>query len=113
MEELKLIIELLDDKQVENIKIIDIKDVNPIVEYFVICTGKNERHMRSVAMELRKVGQGFDAFKSIEGEKSDAWVLADLGNIVVHIFSEEGRQNYSLEHLWGDLKTIDVEEVLK
>ncbi len=112
MEELKQVVKQLDEKQAEDIKIIDVKNVNPMVDYFVICTGKNERHMKSLAVEMRKLGLDNHRFKRIEGENSGVWVLADLGNIVVHVFTEEGRNLYSLEQLWGDLTFIDVETLI-
>lgn len=114
MEELKLIVKTLDEKLAKDIVVIDVADVNPLCEYFVICSGNSERHLKGLATYLREVAlEGKLDLKRIEGNAGGNWTLVDLSNVVVHIFSDEGRKNYSLEQLWGDLETLDVEELLK
>ncbi len=114
MKELKQVVKALDDKLAKDIVVINVANVNPLCEYFVICTGNNERHLSGIANGLREMAMenGLD-LKRIEGKTGSNWTLVDLTDIVVHIFSEEGRENYSLERLWGDLETVDVEKLLK
>ncbi len=115
MKELELVVKTLDDKLAKDIVVIDVRNVNPLCEYFVICTGNNERHLSGIANGLREVamkGEGLD-LKRIEGKTGSSWTLVDLTDVVVHIFSEEGRENYSLEGLWGDLGTVDISKFLK
>lgn len=115
MEDLKLIVKTLDDKLAKDIVVIRVADVNPLCEYFVICTGNNERHLNGIASGLREVAMEENELelKRIEGKTGGSWTLVDLTDVVVHIFSEEGRENYSLERLWGDLETVDVASLLK
>ncbi len=114
MKELELIVKTLDDKLARDIVVINVADVNPLCEYFVICTGNNERHLTGIANGLREVALKKELdLKKIEGKTGGSWTLVDLTAVVVHIFSEEGRENYSLERLWGDLETVDVENLLK
>ncbi len=114
MEELKLIVKELDDKLAKDIVVINVSSVNPLCEYFVICTGNNERHLKGIAAHLREVALDNNLeLKRIEGNAGGVWTLVDLTDVVVHIFSEEGRDNYSLEKLWGDLEFVDVESLIK
>ncbi len=113
-EELKVIVKTLDEKLASDIVVINVGDVNPLCEYFVVCTGNNERHLKALATDLRDCAEENELeFKRIEGQAGGNWTLVDLTDIVVHIFSEEGRSNYSLEKLWGDLEFVDVNTLLK
>ncbi len=114
MKELELVVKTLDDKLAKDIVVINVSEVNPLCEYFVICTGNNERHLNGLATSLRELAHENElALKKIEGKTGGAWTLVDLTDIVVHIFSEEGRSNYSLEQLWGDLEFVDVSSLIK
>lgn len=99
------IIEILDSKKAINIKEIDIKDKTTIADYFVIASGTSNTHVKSLAdnveEELKK--EGIYPNK-IEGYDSGVWILMDYGEVIVHVFTEAERQNYSLEDLWDKIK---------
>lgn len=99
------IIEILDNKKAINIKEIDIKDKTTIADYFVIASGTSNTHVKSLAdnveEELKK--EGIYPNK-IEGYDSGVWILMDYGEVIVHVFTEAERQNYSLEDLWDKIK---------
>lgn len=100
---LKLVQKTLDDKLAMNIVTIDMQAVSPFTDYFVICTAKNIRHAQSLAefLEQEAAKNGYDV-RIREGEKDSTWVLIDLNEVVVHIFTEETRKMYRLEALWAD-----------
>ena len=88
--------------------VLDLTEVTPIVDYFVITTGINPRQMIALAEEARvqlklrgNVGQG------IEGGHNSTWLLQDFGDIVLHVFTAEARDLYDLERLWADGKNVD------
>ena len=93
----------LSEKLGENIVTIDMRSVNPFTDYFVIVTARNLRHASSLADDLIEEAekQGFPV-RTREGEEGSSWILVDLYNVIVHIFTEEGRMQYRLENLWGD-----------
>lgn len=105
---LDLIRKILDDKQAENIKVLDMRGVNPFTDYFVICTAKNLRHANALAdfAEEEALKNGYD-IRSREGEKESTWILVDLYEVVIHIFTEEARNTYRLEALWADRPVIE------
>ena len=99
--------EQLDAKFAKDIIVLDLREVSPIADYFVIATGQNSPQLASLQAAtvetLYKLG-----FKlgHIEGQRSAAWILLDYGSIVVHLFDKESREYYNLEHIWGDAKRI-------
>jgi len=101
----------LSEKLGENIVTIDMRSVNPFTDYFVIVTARNLRHASSLADDLIEEAekQGFPV-RTREGEEGSSWILVDLYNVIVHIFTEEGRMQYRLENLWGDLPSKRYEE---
>ena len=38
-----------------------------------------------------------------EGDRESTWILLDLNEVVIHIFTSEARDFYRLERLWADL----------
>ena len=98
------IIEVLDSKKAINIKEIDIKEKTTIADYFVIASGTSNIHVKSLAdnveEELKKDGIYPN---KIEGYDSGLWILMDYGEVIVHIFTEKERENYSLEDLWDKI----------
>lgn len=94
---------VLEEKQAEDITVIDMQEINPFTDYFVICTARNLRHAQSLAdyLEEEAAKRGFEV-RMREGEKDSTWVLLDLYEAVVHIFTEDARKTYRLEALWAD-----------
>ncbi len=92
----------------KDIVVLDLTPITAIFDYFVIATATSGRQMSAIAHEVNKVMKesGWRRL-GIEGEKTGTWVLEDYGNLVLHVFSEEARQMYDLEHLWGDSKQVD------
>lgn len=100
---LNLVLNTLDDKQAEDIVTIDVHEVNPFTDYYAVCTAKNVRHAQSLAEFVSKEAEknGY-SIRVREGERDSTWVLLDMNEVVVHIFTAETRKLYRLETLWGD-----------
>ena len=111
MENLKVIVKAMEDKKAYNIEILDIKDISPIADYFVICSASNLRQTRTIADEVdEKMAEhnvkavkvdDEDLFGNPlrEGYDTGKWILLDFNGIVVHIFSEDERDYYNLKAL--------------
>lgn len=97
----------------KDIVVLDLTPITAIFDYFVIATATSGRQMSAIAHEVNKVMKesGWRRL-GIEGEKTGTWVLEDYGNLVLHVFSEEARQMYDLEHLWGDSKQVDWQSLV-
>ncbi len=112
IELMKNIVATLDNKKATDIKSLEITELTAVADYFVIATGTSGTHIRALADEVQDAltKQGVEP-KSVEG-KSTGWILLDYGTTVVHVFTPDQRELYSLEHLWGDAKEVDISAII-
>ena len=103
----------LDEKKGMNIKLLKIDRVSSLADYFLICTGTSNTHVKTLCdyaeYTLEQLGE---PMLGREGHRGNAWELLDYGTIVVHVFTEEARTFYNLERLWADAETVDLSGVL-
>jgi ribosome-associated protein len=106
------IINALHDKKAKDLRVIDIHQLTTIADYFIICSGTSTTHIKTLSDEVeRKLKEKNVNPLRREGYNSARWVLLDYGDIVVHIFHEEDREYYNLEHLWQDGKTVVLDSI--
>ena len=98
-----LILGALRDRKALDLVVIDLRGVSDAADFFILCSGTSEPHVRSLTDDLvdELRGQGHRPWH-VEGRQSLRWVLVDLVDVVVHIFLPEAREFYALERLWGD-----------
>ena len=102
-----MIVKVLDDKKGEDIHLLDIHENSILADYFVICSGTSVRMVKALMTDVDdEVKQAFGLNPRLEGDAQAGWILADYGTVIVHIFSPERRDYYSLEELWAEAKTI-------
>lgn len=102
--------QVLFDKKGFNILVLDVRGISTMTDYFVIAEGNVDRHVKSLSSAIK---DELDAMElklyRIEGEQDGAWVVMDLGDVMVHLFTPETRQKYCIEELWNESKIVDVE----
>jgi ribosome-associated protein len=100
-------------KKAIDIRILDMREVFPVADYFVICSGWSTPQLSAIAREVedQMEKQGYRIFRR-QGTPESQWILLDYGDVIVHIFSEDARQFYTLERLWGDAKVVQRESGL-
>jgi ribosome-associated protein len=98
-----------DEKKGKEVKVLDIRSITTVADYFVICSGTSTTHIRAIAdnVEETLTKQGL-TLHHMEGYQNGRWILLDFGDIVVHIMHEDERQFYNLERLWGDAHELAV-----
>jgi len=98
------------DNKARNIVVLDMREVTPLYDFFVLCTGGSRRQIHTLTEEidaaLRDAG---DRRLSVEGYEGSRWVVQDYGDVVVHVFDTNMREYYALEELWADAPRIDWE----
>ena len=103
----------LDEKKGMNIKLLKIDKVSSLADYFLICTGTSNTHVRTLCdfaeYTLEELGE---PMLGREGHRGNSWELLDYGSVVVHVFTEEARKFYDLERLWADAEVIPLTEII-
>ena len=103
----------LDEKKGMDIKLLKIDRVSSLADYFLICTGTSNTHVKTLCdyaeFTLEEMGE---TMLGREGHRGNSWELLDYGTIVVHVFTEEAREFYALERLWADAEQIDLSNIL-
>ena len=96
------VVDLLSDRQAEDLVPLDIHEIAYFTDYFVIATALNQRHAAALidAFEKELASEGTRALRR-EGGSTSGWVLVDFGGVIVHLFSPEDREFYDLEGLWS------------
>ena len=99
---------MLEDKKAIDIQIIDLKNKSLMCDYFVICSGTSNIHIRTLCDTLVFDGrkQGLKK-KHIEGRNNAKWVLVDFRDIIVHIFDPNEREFYDIENLWENYRQVN------
>lgn len=108
----KIAYQALEDKKGEDVKIIDISEISPIADYFIIADGANQNQLQAMCDAVEeKLYQAGCKLRQTEGNRNSTWILMDYGDIIVHVFSKEDRLFYDLERIWTDGKEIAVDEL--
>ena len=112
LETAKMAVKALCERKGEDIRLIKIRDISSIADYFVIATGSSNTHVKSLADNVEfRLDNGGISVSHIEGYRSDSWILLDYVDVIVHVFSEEARDYYSLERLWQDGETVSIADI--
>ncbi len=107
----QLAITALEDKKGEDIRVIDIREVSVLADYFLIASGSNGNQVQAMADNVQEeLGKAGYECRQVEGYQSANWILMDYGDIIVHVFDKEDRLFYDLERIWRDGKIMEASE---
>ncbi len=108
----KIAMDALEDKKVEDLRIIDISEVSIMADYFIIGSGSSQTQVRALANNVEeKLQEAGVTPRQIEGYQSASWILMDFNDIIVHVFNSEDRLFYNLEKIWLDGKQIQPSDL--
>ena len=112
LEMVKLAKAALEEKKGQNVKIIDIRQVSVMADYFIIADGSNVNQVQAMVDNVEEMlGKAGYECKQIEGYRTGGWILMDYGDIIVHAFCREDRLFYDLERIWRDGKLLEDGEL--
>jgi ribosome-associated protein len=108
LEHARICARIAEDNRARDILLLDLRAATPLVDYFVIASAASRRQAHAIASEIDAEMKSIGERKlGIEGSEEGRWILIDYGDFVVHVFSEEARQYYALEEIWGDAPRLD------
>jgi ribosome-associated protein len=96
--------ELADNKKAENLIVLDLRKVSSVADYFLLCTGLSDPHLRAIVDELidrLREEQGLRPH-AVDGTLQTGWVVLDYFDVIIHVMRADLRDRYDLEGLWGD-----------
>jgi len=88
---------------------LDVRELTPLADTFILATGTSDRHVRSIADAVLAANRAQEGSRmGVEGYDEARWVLLDLGDVIVHVFQAEAREHYDLDRLWSDATALDL-----
>lgn len=103
----------LDAKKGIDIRLLRIEKVSSLADYFLICTGSSNTHVKTLCDYAEYTMEQLDEpMLGREGHRGNSWELLDFGSVVVHVFTEEARKFYDLERLWADAEQVDLKDIV-
>lgn len=99
------------EKKACDLNVLCVKEITSIADYFIICSGRSDRHVQSIAQGIEETALtlGIRPF-AVEGAGRGHWLLMDFSDVIVHIFYEPVREFYDLDGLWGDAPRAELPE---
>lgn len=113
LEKLRRTVEAALDKKAIDVRVLDLTGKTSFCDYFVLCNGNNQRHVRAVATAIcdEVARDGGEQPLGVEGLENSRWALVDLGDVIVHVFEPGSRRYYDLEGLWLDARLVPLAEL--
>lgn len=104
------IVKILDAGKAGQIKMLRVNDKTVMTDYFVICSGTSNTHIKSLSGEIEfKLGEKGIKPLGIDGYETGMWIVMDYAYVMVHIFNREQRDFFKLEKLWADAEGVDID----
>ena len=99
------------DKKAVDVVVLDLSNTPAFTDYFVLCSGLNQRQVKAIADAVEETLRAVKVRPAhVEGYDRADWVLMDFFTFIVHVFTPQTREFYSLERLWGDAERIEVKD---
>ena len=97
------------DKKALDVIVLDMHRASSITDYFLICSGGSARQVQAIADAIdEQLNHWGIASLSVEGYREARWILMDYGDVIMHVFSQDTREFYDLEHLWANAPQVDL-----
>lgn len=109
----KLCCRALDEKKAVDLRVLDVSAQSSITDYLVVATGTSEPHLRALRVELEKaIDASQNRIVGMELAQESGWLVVDVFDVMIHLFTPENREKYRLESLWKDAVEVSVPELL-
>lgn len=110
-ENLEVIVKAADDRLAQEIMIMDVAQLTPLADFFMVMHAKNEKQLGAIVDAVVEAAEKANIpVKSIEGKDGGKWILIDLYDIIVHVFYYSERSHYNIEKVWRDAPLVDISD---
>lgn len=98
-------------KKGDGIKILDLRKLTTVTDFFVICSASSDTQVKAISDFIKEETKKIDERPwHNEGYTNLSWVLLDFVDVVAHIFLEDTRKFYNLEGLWADAVITEIKD---
>ncbi|HEY2343217.1 MAG TPA: ribosome silencing factor [Chthoniobacteraceae bacterium] len=106
----RLCAEYASNKKAEDVLVLDLRGISSLADFFVVCSGTSEPHLKAIAAEIEDKMRDEHALRphNVDGRPLSQWIVVDYYDVLVHIFHAEKRAFYSLEDLWSDAPRLTI-----
>jgi ribosome-associated protein len=99
------------DKKALDVVVLDLRGTPAFTDFFLLCSGHSQRQVKAIADGIEETLRAAKVRPThVEGYDRAEWILMDFFTLIVHVFTPQTREFYSLERLWGDAKRIEVSD---
>jgi ribosome-associated protein len=103
----------LDEKKAGDLRVLDVSEQSSITDYLILATGTSDPHLRALRVELEKaIDSSQHRIVGMETAQESGWIVVDVFDVMVHIFTRDNRAKYGLENLWKDAVEVSVSKLL-
>lgn len=109
----EIIVKILSDKKATNIVVIDVSRKSSFTDYLILASGGSLRQLNSLVNDIEdKLAENEVLPKAVEGKQNSDWLLMDYADVVVNVLTEDARERYNIERVWGDCDTVDIKKMI-
>ncbi|MDD7347426.1 MAG: ribosome silencing factor [Clostridiales bacterium] len=109
----EIIVKILSDKKATNIVVIDVSRKSSFTDYLILASGGSLRQLNSLVNDIEdKLAENEVLPKAVEGKQNSDWLLMDYADVVVNVLTEDARERYNIERVWGDCYTVDIKKMI-
>lgn len=113
-EKTRIVVDAALDVKAEDVVALDVHEQSSFADVFVIATGRSDRQVRAIAESIEQAAKAAGAPPlGVEGVTEGHWVLIDLDDVIVHVFTADTRAHYDIERLWRDAPALDLPALAK
>lgn len=111
LQKVEIIVKVADDRLGKDIVALDVHQLTPLADFFVIISANNERQLDAVVESVTESAReaGIE-IKDTEGKRGGRWILIDMYDVIVHVFHHHERAHYNLENIWQDAPLVDLSD---
>ena len=113
LELVKLCCKALDEKKAVDLQVLDVSEQSSITDFLILATGTSEPHLRALRIELEiAIDKSAHPILGMETAQESGWLVVDVFDVMIHLFTAEARAKYGLENLWKDAVAVSVPKLL-
>lgn len=109
LQKARIVVDAALDVKAEDVVALDVRELSSFADVFVVATGRSDRQVRAIADSIEAATKQAGAPPlGIEGHAEGRWVLIDLDDVIVHVFTPQMRSHYDIERLWSDAAVVPI-----